>query len=238
MKEENKLQIRVRSKTEQRMMEDIDVKMITEWDVKKIVITSCCLLLLIGIMYYFFAIKESSEVSNKRTELEEVNKIASSLPQKKTVIVENLVAIKKQQPVVVKAQEVVKLVDNKQNIILEKLNVEVITNNKYVRRGLLARRTINKEPSGVVNLPLVVNKEKAISVTYFTEIINMQGNSVYHEWVVNNKVIYRKKINVLGDRWRIATRKLFSYKVTGEWQVRVVNKKGDILHKIDFLVTK
>jgi Tfp pilus assembly protein PilO len=88
MKEEHKLQIRVRSKTEQRMMEDIDVKMITEWDVKKIVITLCCLLLLIGIMYYFFANEESPEIANKRAKLEEVNKIASSLSQKKTVVVE------------------------------------------------------------------------------------------------------------------------------------------------------
>jgi hypothetical protein len=238
MKEEHKLQIRVRSKTEQRMMEDIDVKMITEWDVKKIVITLCCLLLLIGIMYYFFANEESPEIANKRAKLEEVNKIASSLSQKKTVVVEKSVISEKQQPVVEKVQEVVKVVANKQNITVEKLNVEVIKNNKYVRRGLLAKRAINKEPSGVINLPLVVNKEKAISVTYFTEIVNMQGNSVYHEWVINNKVIYRKKVNVLGDRWRVATRKLFSYSATGEWQVRVVNKKGDILHKIDFLVTK
>lgn len=235
MKEENKLQIRVKSKTEQRMMEDLDVQMITEWDVKKIAITVCCVLFLTACFgYYLIANQETGGRIIKTSELDEVNKVASA-PALKNPTVVKPVSIKKQEPIVTKKQEAIVV---KQNTSSVKLNTGKIENNKHIQRGLLAQRTKNKEPNGVVNLPVVVNKEKAISLTYFTEIINMQGNSVYHEWLINNKVIYKKKVNILGDRWRISTRKLFSYTAIGQWQARVVNNKGDILHKIDFLVTK
>ena len=239
MKEENKIQIRVQSKTERRMMEDLDVHMMTEWDVKKITRTLCWLLLLVGsLIYYFFATENSGEEVNKAAETQELSQISRpsekqiAIPVTKKLPIENKGLADKPE------KELLKKPVKKQNAQLVKSAPIIIKNNKHIKRGLLAERIINKEPSGAVNLPLVVNKEKAVGLIYFTEIIDMKGSSIYHEWLINNKVIYKKKVNILGNRWRISTRKLFSYTATGQWQVRVVNDKGDMLHKIDFLVIK
>ncbi len=239
MKEENKLQIRVQSKTEQRMMEDLDDHMMTEWDVKKIARTLCGLLLLVGgLMYYFFATEKSDEEINKAAEIQELSQISRpsekqiAIPVKKKLPVENKDLADKQEKALLKNPV------KKQNAQLVKSAPIIIKNNKHIKRGLLADLIINKEPWGSVNLPLVVNKEAAVGLIYFTEIIDMKGSSIYHEWLVNNKVVYKKKVNILGNRWRVSTRKLFSYAATGRWQARVVNDKGDMLHKIDFLVIK
>lgn len=39
----------------------------------------------------------------------------------------------------------------------------------------------------------------------------MKGQALYHYWIREGKLIYKGKINILGDRWRAATSKLISY---------------------------
>jgi hypothetical protein len=217
MREENKLQIKIKSQTESRMMEDLDAEMIIEWDIKKIVISLCSLLLLMGsFIYYYFFVTEHSVVVKKQ-----------------------MIATKSQPPMIqekVIFKTLIKTPIKKSKKELVTLTPNFIKNSQHIKRGLLAKKTIKKEPIGTVNTPVIVNTEKAISLTYFTEVINMQGNIIYHVWIMNNKVIYKKKINILGNRWRISTRKLLTYAEVGQWQVRVVTDKGDILHKINFLV--
>lgn len=239
MKEENKLKIRVKSKTEQRMMEDLELEMISEWDVKKIAITLCCLLLLIIVAsyYLFFSENTINEVNSSVVNKDSIKSVILQKKEVKVVAFPELIT-KEQAPVVVKEKEIPMVLSNKQEVNSKKSDLDDIQYNQYIKRGLLAKRTINKEPSGEINLPLVVNQEKAVSLTYFTEIVNMKGHTAYHEWLMEDKVIFRKGFNILGDRWRVSTRKLFSYTAAGQWQARVITKKDDILHKIDFIVRK
>jgi len=237
MKEENKLRIQVRSKTEQRMMEDLEVKMITEWDVRKIsVLILGLLILLLGISYYFMVNNTEDKLSKVTTKAAVATKIIAQKAAANKKPLERKPDLKKPIAAIENEKLAAKKV-NKAMVISKPVEKAPIKNNK-IKRAVLAQETINKEPLGVVNLPLRVNKKKAITVTYFTEVINMKGNSVRHEWVLNDKVIYSKKINVLGERWRISTRKLFSYTAIGKWQVRLLDDKGRVLHKIDFSVIK
>lgn len=125
-----------------------------------------------------------------------------------------------------------------QNAQAERDIIQSIDLNPYIARAQLAQGVTKLEPYGNIELPILVDSSKAYGVTYFTEVINMQGAAIYHEWLKEGHSVYKRKINIRGNRWRISTSKLFPYNSIGRWQVRTITQQGDILHKIDFSLQK
>jgi hypothetical protein len=107
-----------------------------------------------------------------------------------------------------------------------------------VVRAELATNINNKEPAGQVKLPFVVNQTSARALFYFTELIDRQGKIFYHQWNYQGKTIFKKKINVLGNRWRASTRKMISNRSLGEWNVRLLDHNGHIINEIAFTVVE
>lgn len=105
---------------------------------------------------------------------------------------------------------------------------------QHVSRALLASRIVNKEPSGKLSSPIVVDNDKAVSVFYFTEINNMKGQVLYHHWILNGKTRFKRKINILGKRWRATTSKNINYRQKGHWLVKLTDKDGNILSVVTF----
>jgi len=239
MKEESKLRIQVKSKTEQRMMEDLHTEVITEWDVKKISIAVLFFLLMIisGFAYYFLASDEQGTSDHKIESKPQLAVVNNEQAEAVNQISEKKSQLKRVEIVKVETKLLLKpAVELKVAVKTEKKPLVIKSAN--IKRAVLAQQTINKEPSGEIKFPFLVNKKKARGITYFTELVNMKGGSVYHEWIKNDKIIYKREINILGDRWRVSTRKLFTYSSVGEWKVRVVTKQGDILHELSFTVRK
>jgi len=110
--------------------------------------------------------------------------------------------------------------------------------NPHIARAQLAIGINKLKPYGKVELPFLVENSKTRGLYFFTEIINMQGSAVFHEWLREGKSIYKRKIIIRGDRWRFYTSKLFTKSSVGQWQVRVITKQGEVLHKINFSVEK
>ena len=105
-----------------------------------------------------------------------------------------------------------------------------------VVRALLTVGLNNKEPLGNISLPISVTENKAVRVYYFTEIVNMKGQSLFHQWTWNNQIVYKKEIKILGNRWRASTSKMIINSKVGVWNTRLVNKEGVILNEIKFKV--
>ena len=105
-----------------------------------------------------------------------------------------------------------------------------------VVRAQLATNINNKEPTGHVKLPFVVNQTRARALFYFTELKNMRGKIFYHQWNYQGKTVFKKKINVLGNRWRASTRKMIGNNNLGEWNVKLLDHKGHIVNEIAFTV--
>ena len=105
-------------------------------------------------------------------------------------------------------------------------------------RVQLAKGISGKEPYGEIISPLIVDNDKATGVFYFTELRGMRGETVYHEWLRNGKVVYSKPIRILGKRWRASTSKLMNRSYTGNWTVRLKSGNGDVLNEIKFVVKK
>ncbi|BCG63354.1 MAG: cytoskeleton protein RodZ [Methyloprofundus sp.] len=248
MKTEKKLTIKVRSKTERRIMEP-ELEMITEWNIKRIVIALLLLLLFIAMPAYYF----STSDGNVETSVNGIDKdeamIAShdtqqELKQQPLVAQQNeevatLVEVTPQKEVIKQVKtDLVPGIEREESHVKQQMAVEpeVVALHQNITRAQLAAGMNQREPFGEVDLPLLVNEEKAGGVFYFTEVINMKGKTVFHEWLFQDKLAYKRKFNIRGDRWRMATSKLFDAHYVGAWQVRIITQEGELLHKIDFAV--
>ena len=236
MKTDKKLSIKVKSKTERRIMEDPQMEIITEWNIKRIFTALLVLLLLVIIPgYYLNSLNEDPLLKDIKQPAITAETITSTPKAEISVIKPEIVEVIKSEDTQLK----------KEVILPEKIKSVAQTSAKSVSeqlhpnisRARLAKGMKDKEPYGNVELPFLVNSEQAEGLFYFTEINNMKGNTVFHEWLKDGKSIYKRKIRIRGNRWRVSTSKLFNNKHTGEWQARTLDAQGKVLNKIDFLVT-
>jgi hypothetical protein len=105
---------------------------------------------------------------------------------------------------------------------------------KNIIRALLTFKINNNEPEGEIALPLKLSKTNSTSVYYFVELNAMKGKTVYHEWLLDNELITRKKVNISDDIWRTSSRQLFAYSDRTNWTARLVDETGQILNEIHF----
>jgi hypothetical protein len=277
MKADKKLSIKVKSKTERRIMEDPELEMISEWNIKKILFALIVFILVIILPAYYFSSMDNSEKSptleTKKTALHNsdlvkqtpVNKtvteniaksaVANITPEQVTVkqaaikqkpehISEKGVVSKtstNQTSVVVPPKQAVKETKQEDIVVKKEQQSPAVSPSNlsvHINRAQLAQGVNKLEPFGDIELPILVDTTKAYPVTYFTEVINMQGDTVFHEWLHDSNSVFKRKINIRGNRWRVSTSKLFPYNSTGQWQVRIITLQGDVLNKIDFSVEK
>jgi len=243
MKTNKKISIKIKSKTERRIMDEPQVEIITEWNVKRIFIALLVLLLLVIIpIYYLNSLNEEPALKGiKQADIaiETVTLIPEiTTPLIKPDIVEVIKPLKdeviKQQDTQLQKEAIVPQSIKKITKASVKTDFEPLHLN--ILRARLAKGMQDKEPYGDVELPFLVNSEQSKGLFYFTEINNMKGNTVFHEWLKNDKSIYKRKIKIRGNRWRISTSKLFNNHHVGEWQVRTLDQQGRVFNKINFQV--
>jgi len=230
MKESNKLVVKVKYQgSTQDSKIHSGLGMVTEWHIGRIVVAAVIILLFVGGVLYLLNGGASQSVDTKL--------ITKILPEINKEPTETIVKIPKE------------ITQNKQlqapvKPSIKSINKQILTtkakdiSNQNIARALLVTEVNNKEPGGEILLPLVVNKEQASGVFYFTEITNMKGNVLFHQWHREGKLVYERKIKILGNRWRVSTSKLISYSKVGMWTVRLVNKQGVVFNKIEFEVIK
>lgn len=225
-------------------------KMVVEWNIKRILLAVALLIVLIAAIVYLLS-SDTSDFEKTET-VDDQNK--QSLNQSVDGIIKpvkemDLVSENQADSKVLNDDRISdvtttnnnakqttvnnsKLIDNK--ISKQNKAVATVFKDSHIVRALLTSALNNKEPVDIMTIPIRVNKEGARSVTYFTEIINMKGKVLYHQWLRNNKVIFKRKISIFGNRWRAATSKLIIYSQVGIWNVRLVDEKGIVLNAIQF----
>ncbi len=68
--------------------------------------------------------------------------------------------------------------------------------------------------------------DSATVVYFFTEILSMTGNKVFHRWEHNGQVVSKVAFDVGGPRWRINTKKRLDPSLKGTWTVVVTDGDG------------
>ncbi|KAF3977902.1 MAG: DUF2914 domain-containing protein [Methylococcales symbiont of Iophon sp. n. MRB-2018] len=234
MNEDNKVVLKINYQGARR--EKSEPKMIQEWNTKRL--WTALILLLMGFtvffIYFFEGAAENSEVQKLPFD-QPNNLVAATINLPAKVGINSAEYIDKNMPEV--KSMAIKTDINVQDKVIEVIKQSPkVLNDPRVARALLTRGMRNKEPIDNIGSFVTVNKSKATVVFYFTELVNMKGQIVFHQWFWKNKPIYAKKFKILGNRWRIATSKVIHSTVAGAWMVRVVDEKTQMLNEIKFKV--
>ena len=107
-------------------------------------------------------------------------------------------------------------------------------NSNNLSRVLLVSNIYKKEPVNELSYNVYGKEDSAKKIYLFTQIDNSAGQSIEHQWWYQGKMIYKKNFTVLGKRWRCYSSKNIGKLQQGEWLIKVLNNKGDILSTVNF----
>ncbi len=89
----------------------------------------------------------------------------------------------------------------------------------------------NREP---VLMVTSISADSYDSISFFTELTDLYGHTVTHQWMFNNKVMFEKSFEVGGARWRVWTSKTLIPSWTGTWTVNVLDDDRTTLESKSF----
>jgi len=89
----------------------------------------------------------------------------------------------------------------------------------------------NREPVIMVDS---ISSDSYDSISFFTELTDLGGSSVTHQWMYNDKVMFEKTFDVAGARWRVWTSKTLIPSWTGTWTVNVLDTDRSVLESKSF----
>ena len=79
-----------------------------------------------------------------------------------------------------------------------------------------------------------INSGAYNSISFFTELNEMSGHNVTHQWTFNDEVMFEKTFEVKGPRWRVWTSKTLIPDWTGSWTVNVLDDNRAVLQTRSF----
>ncbi|GAB4347727.1 MAG: hypothetical protein Kow006_07770 [Gammaproteobacteria bacterium] len=94
-----------------------------------------------------------------------------------------------------------------------------------IARSQFTTRVVDREPvDRISELTAAENR-----IFYFTELLDMTGQTITHRWVYNGEVMAEVSFTVGGPRWRVWSSKSLLPDWSGDWAVSVVDENGEIL---------
>lgn len=103
-----------------------------------------------------------------------------------------------------------------------------------VKRFLLARSVVNREPRGDLS-EISLNAESSAAVWAYSEIVDKQGSRFQYVWLHGGKRIVTVAVNVEDNRWRSYSSKIFNQSMTGAWRVELQDGEGRLMASADFI---
>lgn len=237
MTDSKKLVIKINYQNKQSKLEQAEIDTIpyiTEWNIKRIVGSFAMLCLLIAVGIYLW-INNGKDMENKD------DKAIISLPaealtaQPQADIIGDKTAAKSSNAVQQQTPAAMVGVNTAKQISNDEHNLASVSAGKVVR-GSLAKYIRRKEPYGKIALPLQLDEHGKQTIYYFTELQDMAGKTIYHEWLYKGKSLFKRPIRITQQSWRTTTHKTIRGTAPGDWTVRVIGENGEIMHQIDFKV--
>ena len=100
-----------------------------------------------------------------------------------------------------------------------------------IPRALFTTGIDNREPVDIVDS---IDSSSSNSITFYSEITNMSGQTVTHQWTHLDKVMFEKTFEVKAERWRVWTSKTLIPNWTGTWTVNVLDADRELLTSKSF----
>lgn len=215
MSDKKNMVIKVRYPTSGKSPEEEDSapRVITEWNFQRIGMVLAGLVLA-GLLIHFFTGVDKSEDDSKNAET--------------PVVAEAL-----KEPESASADKVNNTLVKPKPVQVNKKETE-ISSAGNVTRVQLTNAISKNEPVGKVVLPLKIGKKEKVGIYYFAELKGMKGKTIYHEWILNDNLVSRKKVNISADPWRTSSKQAIAYTMNNDWKVRLVDEAGNSLNEIAF----
>ena len=100
-----------------------------------------------------------------------------------------------------------------------------------VSRALFTIGIDNREPVIMVDS---IDSRSYTSISFFTELNDLSGQNITHQWTHNGKVMFAKTFAVKAARWRVWTSKTLAPSWTGTWTVNVLDEDRSVLASKSF----
>ncbi|MCP4878860.1 MAG: DUF2914 domain-containing protein [Gammaproteobacteria bacterium] len=100
-----------------------------------------------------------------------------------------------------------------------------------VSRAMFTIGVDDREPVIMVDS---IDHSSYTSISFFTELSDLGGHNVTHQWSFNDQVMFEKTFEVKGDRWRVWTSKTLIPSWTGSWTVNVLDDDRVLLSSKSF----
>lgn len=241
MTDNKKLVIKINYQNKQDKLaqaETHNIPYITEWNIKRIVgaVAVLCLLIVAGVYLWINNGENKENKSNTAivalpTEIIADNTQANTTGGDKQASAALATADQKQMS----APPLPAAVNTARQASGDDHSVASVSAGKVVR-GSLAKYIRRKEPHGKIALPLQLSEHGKQTIYYFTELQDMAGKTIYHEWLYKGKSLFKRPIKITQENWRTSTHKTIRGTAPGDWTVRVIGENGEIMHQIDFKV--
>jgi hypothetical protein len=100
-----------------------------------------------------------------------------------------------------------------------------------VSRAVFTIGIDNREPVLSVD---TIDSGSFTAISFFTELSDLSGHNVTHQWTYNGDVMFEKSFEVKGSRWRIWTSKTLIPSWTGTWTVNVLDDDRSVVTSKSF----
>ena len=100
-----------------------------------------------------------------------------------------------------------------------------------VSRAMFTIGIDNREPAIMVDS---IDSSSYTSISFFTELNDLSGHNITHQWTYNDKVMFEKTFEVKAARWRVWTSKTLIPSWTGFWTVNVLDDDRTVLASNSF----
>ena len=100
-----------------------------------------------------------------------------------------------------------------------------------VSRALFTIGVDNREPVIMVDS---ISSDSYNSISFFTELTDLSGHTITHQWMYDGKVMFEKTFDVAGARWRVWTSKTLQKSWIGTWTVNVLDDDRSVLETKSF----
>jgi len=100
-----------------------------------------------------------------------------------------------------------------------------------VSRALFTTGIDNREPVSTIES---ADSSALRSISFFTELQDMAGQTVTHQWTYQDNVMFEKTFEIKADRWRVWTSKTLIPAWSGTWTVNVLDNDRTLLASKSF----
>lgn len=94
-----------------------------------------------------------------------------------------------------------------------------------VSRAQFTTQVVDREP---VDMVVTLSTDQS-QVSYFTELTDLSGTAITHQWLYFDEIMFEKTFQVGGPRWRVWSSKTLQPGWTGRWTVNTLDEERNLL---------